>query len=758
MEKHDLAEDGRILRETRLEADIIFVGGGIAGTCGAIAAAREGLRVVLVQDRPVLGGNASSEVRLWILGATSSMGNNNRWARECGVLNEILMDNLYRNPDGNALILDTILLEKVIEEPSITLLLNTSVFDVKKSAPDRIASVTAFCSQNSTRYILSAPFFCDASGDGIVGFLSGAAFRMGAEAADEFGEGFAPDDSYGTLLGHSIYFLTRDMGRPIPYVPPSYARKDVSGHIRHRAYRLGDHGCRLWWLEYGGRLDTIHQTEEIKWELWKVIYGIWDHVKNSGEYPEAENLTLEWVGHIPGKRESRRFEGDHILCQRDVVEQRLHRDAVSYGGWSLDLHPADGLFSRLPGCTQWHSKGIYQIPLRCLYSRNISNLWLAGRIISASHVAFGSTRVMATIAMAAQVIGPATRLCLSHGITPTALANGPILPTLQQYLLQSGHHIPELEPTHFDLAHHADITASSTHRFTGLPADGEFMPLDFDTAQLLPFEPGDDIGITFRISATMDTRLDVELRASERPGYFTPDVLLEHRSIRISAGEQDVFINFTTTTGIPQYLFICLSRNDQVAVRTSTHLHTGMMLLRNRFNRDVAVSGRQSPPPGIGIDAFDFWLPNRRPDPQNLGFQLKDPLNAFRTAHLTNGIFRPTTGTNAWVADPADKEPCLILKWPHKTSVSSIIFHFDGDTDHPLESTLRVHPERIVPHLVRSFRVEDETGRCLFEMENNHQSIQRIRFDQPEELRYMKCIFRHPDARVPAAVFGIQVS
>jgi hypothetical protein len=757
METHDIAREGRTLREVSLEADIVFAGGGIAGTCGAIAAAREGIRVILVQDRPVLGGNASSEVRLWILGATSSMGNNNRWARESGVLNEILLENMYRNPDGNALILDTVLLEKVVQEPLITLLLNTAVMEVVKSAPDRIRSVTAFCSQNSTRYLLSAPFFCDASGDGIVGFLSGAAFRVGAESSDAFGEGYAPDQAYGELLGHSIYFLTKDMGRPIPFVPPAYARKDVSGHIRHRAYRLGDHGCRLWWLEYGGRMDTVHQTEEIKWELWRVIYGIWDHVKNSGEYPDAENLTLEWVGHIPGKRESRRFEGDHILSQRDVVEQRLHTDAVSYGGWSLDLHPADGLFSALPGCTQWHAKGVYQIPLRCLYSRNISNLWLAGRLISSSHVAFGSTRVMATVAMAAQVVGPATRLCLAHGLTPAMLANGPQVSKLQQYLLQSGHHIPDVEPSHRDLVHQAVLTASSSHRFQGLPADGSWMLLDFHTSQLLPFESGDAIGIAFRILASEETTLEVELRASGRPGNFTADILLERVSVRLSAGEQEVSIDFDQASTARQYLFICLCRNERVSVRTSTHLHAGVMLLRNRFNRDVAVSGTQTPPPGIGIDSFDFWLPNRRPEPQNLGFRLRNPLRAFALEHLANGTFRPGTAANAWVADPDDEQPFVLLQWEAPVRVSSIVFHFDGDWDHPLESTLRVHPERVVPHLVRSFCVEDGQGATLYAMDDNHQSMQRVRFSEPVTVRALKCFFNHPSARVPAAVFGIQV-
>jgi hypothetical protein len=251
MIKSEFSSAGRSVYERPMNADLVIVGGGIAGTCGAIAAAREGLKVILVQDRPVLGGNASSEVRLWILGATSSMGNNNRWSREGGVLSEILIENMYRNPDGNAIILDTILLEKVKNEQNLTLLLNTAVYDVVKSAPDVISEVIGFCSQNSTRYILSAPYFCDASGDGIVAFQAGAAFRMGAESKEEFDEGFAPDKEYGELLGHSIYFFTKNAGRPITFTAPSYALKDVSSIVKYRSYDISDHGCKLWWLEYG---------------------------------------------------------------------------------------------------------------------------------------------------------------------------------------------------------------------------------------------------------------------------------------------------------------------------------------------------------------------------------------------------------------------------------------------------------------------------------------------------------------------------
>ena len=203
-------EKSRSVKTETIKSDLVVVGGGMAGVCCSLTAARAGIKVTLVQDRPVLGGNASSEVRLWMLGATSHMGNNNRWSREGGVIDEILVENMYRNKEGNPLILDTILLEKVTDEANIKLLLNTSVYEVKKSSDTEVKSVTGFCSQNSTKYKLKAPLFCDASGDGIVAFQAGAPFRMGAEKPEEFDEGFAPDvEDYGELLGILCIFIRK---------------------------------------------------------------------------------------------------------------------------------------------------------------------------------------------------------------------------------------------------------------------------------------------------------------------------------------------------------------------------------------------------------------------------------------------------------------------------------------------------------------------------------------------------------------------
>ncbi len=173
-----------------------------------------------------------------------------------------------------------------------------------------------------------------------------------------FGEEFAPDKAFGELLGHSIYFYCKDAGRPVPYMPPSYALKDIEKAIpRYRNFKIDETGCRLWWIEFGGRLDTVFDTAKIKWGAVARGLRCLELFQKFGKISEAANLTLEWVGTIPGKRESRRFEGDYMLNQQDVVQQRQHEDAVAYGGWALDLHPADGVYSEMVPCTHYHAKG-----------------------------------------------------------------------------------------------------------------------------------------------------------------------------------------------------------------------------------------------------------------------------------------------------------------------------------------------------------------------------------------------------------------
>jgi hypothetical protein len=768
----------RELRAVRHSCDLAVIGGGLSGACCAITAARAGLKVVLVQDRPVLGGNASSEVRLWILGATSHMGNNNRWAREGGVIDEILVENMHRNPEGNSLILDTILLEWVLAENNITLLLNTAVHDLEKSGNDAIRSVTAFCSQNSTCYEISAPLFCDASGDGIVGFLAGAAFRIGAEGRGEFGELFAPEKASSELLGHTIYFHSKDTGRPVKFTAPSFALSDITKIPRWRDFKAGESGCRLWWIEWGGALDTIHDSETIKMELWKVAYGVWNHIKNSGQFPEAETLTLEWVGTIPGKRESRRFEGDCIVIQQDIVEQRVHPDAVSFGGWAIDLHPVDGVFSPQPGCTQWHSKGVYQIPWRSMYSRNIPNLMLAGRIISASHVAFASTRVMATCAHGGQAVGVAAALCLKHGVDPRGLLKPELMRELQTALLRTGQFIPgvALEEKE-DLARSARLTTTSELSLSILPASGETLALAESWAMMLPVSEGPVPVVGFTLDVAAPTTLRAELRISGKPDNHTPDEVLKSLDVPLPAGKaQEIKLDFKTDIEDTRFAFVCLIKNENIAAHLSDQRLTGILALCQAGNKAVAKSNTQSPPPGIGIDTFEFWTPKRRPAGKNLALTLDPPLRAFGVENLVNGISRPTRATNAWVADFSHEQPAVHLAWDQPQTISCIEIDFDTDFDHPMESVLMGHPERDMPFCVRDVKIaiapehggSGRTGQAatatlthaatsvISEITANHQTRRTITFNSPVTTSRLEIQILTPSIDVPAALFAVR--
>jgi hypothetical protein len=723
----------RKLEQQQIAGDLVVVGGGLAGVCCAVTAARQGLKVALVQDRPVLGGNSSSEVRLWVLGATSHMGNNNRWAREGGVIDEILVENMWRNPEGNPVIFDSIVLEIVKVESRITLLLNTAVHSLTMRDADTIAQVEAFNSQNQISYTLKAPLFVDASGDGILGFLAGAEFRMGAEAASEFGEGMAPPQPEHQLLGHSLYFYSRDTGKPVRYVPPAFALKDITKIPRYRELRVSDSGCRLWWLEYGGDLDTVGQTEEIKWELWKVAYGVWDYIKNSGNFPDAECLTLEWMGTIPGKRESRRFVGDIMLTQNHIVEQTIFEDAVSFGGWAIDLHPSDGVFSSQAGCTQWHSKGVYQIPYRALYSRNLQNLFLAGRLISATHIAFGSTRVMATCSHNGQAVALAAVLCTEQNLRPRDLLESGRMRSLQQMLLHNGQYIPGVRlESNGNLAREATITASSTFKLAEFPSSGELAMSEQAHALLLPVAQGAMPTVRLEARVQMKMTIRAELWNSSRAGNTTPDVLLASVDVPVEPGESvPVLLDFHTSIQEPSHVFVIVPPFKDGALYFSRANAPGVMTLSQKMNAAVAKTPIQTPPEGSGIDTFAFWLPERRPASRNLAARIEPPIDLFGPEMVVNGFARPWCGVNGWAPDPTDATPKLHLRWDTPRRMSELGITFDTDFDHPMESVLLTHPEHVMPGCITAFRVRTDEGRTLAEVNENHQTRWHITLDEP---------------------------
>ena len=747
----------RELKFVSLQADLTIVGGGLAGVCCAIAAAREGLRVVLLQDRPVLGGNASSEVRLWALGATSHQGNNNRWAREGGVVNEIMVENTWRNKEGNPVFFDALLLEKVRNETNIALLLNTAMISARKNTESRIQSVQAFNSQNSTRYEIESPLFCDASGDGILGYLAGAAYRVGAESPEEFDEPFAPDASYGELLGHSIFFYAKDTGKPVRYTPPKFALKNIKEIPRHQHITAENTGCSLWWLEYGGRLDTIQDTEEIKWELWKVAYGIWDYIKNSGVFPEAETYTLEWIGTIPGKREGRRFEGDYMLRQSDIVEQKQYEDAVSFGGWATDLHPADGVYSDKPGCTQYHSKGVYQIPYRCMYSRNIDNLFITGRLISVSHVAFGSTRVMMTAAHNAQAVGMAAAMCKEGNLNPRDLLDAARMKTLQTQLIRNGQFMPHLELADAcDLAQQAAVRASSEYELSEFVPGNKSVALDAARSLLVPAPKGKFPEVTLYFSSKEERQIEVQLRASGRIGNFTPDKILATKMIPVKSGLQiPTLINFDVDIDTPQYVFICVMPCEGISIGLSDDMLTGVVSLVHAFNKKVASCAVQTPPDGCGFDAFEFWLPERRPLGKLLAASFHPSLKSFGVEQIKTGYTRPFIQSNAWVMDKDDHNPTVTLTWGKQQTIRKIHLFFDVDYDHAMESVQFGHYDSAMPFCVKAFRIVDDKNNVIASEPDNHQAMYEVCFDKPVATTALRIELLETRA-APAALFGVR--
>jgi hypothetical protein len=444
------------------DTDVLIAGGGMTGVAAALAAARNGARVILCQDRSVLGGNASSEIRMNISGASTIGTILEAERRESGIIEEIMLECSVRNPQRSASMLDLILYEKCRAEPNLTLLLNTAVVgaDVEDS---RILAVHAVRESTEDRFTIHAAIYADCTGDGRLGFEAGAAFTTGREAAHEFNESGANLNRDAYRLGSSLLFTSRDMGRPMPFVPPPWARKFTEEDLQFRDHNAWEFG--YWWVEFGGTLDTIKNNEHIRDELLAIMLGVWDHIKNSGNHPDSANWALDWFGFLPGKRESRRFIGQHVLTQNDIQQAVDFDDVIAYGGWSMDTHPPQGIDAKNEEpCNQPFTPYLYSIPLRSMISNNIANLMFAGRNLSATHIAFSSTRVMATCAVMGEGLGTFAATAVKRNL-PLELAfrESGVVKEAQQQLLRQGAFLPG-RMLEGNLAQLARISASSEQK------------------------------------------------------------------------------------------------------------------------------------------------------------------------------------------------------------------------------------------------------------------------------------------------------
>ena len=353
--------------------------------------------------------------------------------------------------------------EKAKEEKDLEVFFNTVMYDCE-TKDDRIVSI--YCVQETTemRYQLYAPVFVDATGNGTLGYYAGAEYRKGSEPQSEFGELHAPQQPNNYRMGNSILLKAKDMGHPVKFTPPSFAKKLTEEQLAKRIHCVQmrdtincddspnpeeykrtsmtssacvDYG--YWWLELcGDGEDIITEYEAIRDDLIAYAYGIWDHIKNNKEgihEHHAENYALEWVGALPGVRESRRLVGDYLLSETDILEHKIFEDAVCYGGWCVDLHAPHGLldFNLLPSDCNFYD-GVYTIPYRSYYSKNIKNLYMAGRDISTTRLGLASTRIIGCCAIGGEAVGIAAALCNKYACDPRELA--PHVKELQQLILK----------------------------------------------------------------------------------------------------------------------------------------------------------------------------------------------------------------------------------------------------------------------------------------------------------------------------------
>ncbi|MBQ7839634.1 MAG: FAD-dependent oxidoreductase [Lachnospiraceae bacterium] len=434
------------MRTIEHNTQLCIIGGGLSGLCCAIAASRHGLKTVLVQDRPVLGGNASSEIRMWIGGCH---GKDNR---EGGIMEEIMLENFYQNPALKFPIWDSVLYEKAKAEENLTLLLNTTCLDAQMEG-NKIHSIKAWQMNAETFHVISANYFADCSGDSILAPLTGAEYMYGREAKSDFNETIPPDVADKKTMGMSCLFQIRETDHKVEFIPPKWAYKyETDADL---PYKDHDKDNNFWWIEIGGEWDCIHDSDRCRDELLKICYGVWDHMKNYGDHG-VENWELEWIGFLPGKRESRRYVGKYIITQNDVEAAGHFEDIVAYAGWTMDDHFPEGFYYTKGHPTIYHPAPTpWGLPLRCMISKNIENLCFAGRNISVTHAALSSSRVMATCALLGQALGTAVAQAIEEDCQIEAVD----IRKLQQTLMEDDCFIPWHDRKLPELTLSADCTS-----------------------------------------------------------------------------------------------------------------------------------------------------------------------------------------------------------------------------------------------------------------------------------------------------------
>jgi hypothetical protein len=784
----------RTLAKREEEYDVVVIGGGLAGVCAAASAARLGSKTALVQDRPVLGGMSSSECRTIPVGATAM--NYRRHSRETGIIEEVEMESWHRMEGykrRGALpypLWDLILKEWVDREPNATLHLNSYAMDVESDEGLRILGIRAVQITTEKILTLRAPMFIDASGDGTVAYLAGADYRVGREGRAETNESRAVEVADDHVLPSTLRYLARDWGRPVAFIPPPWARQftecDDLPFRNHRRFNTGH-----WWIAWGGTSNTISDAERIRDELQSAQMGVWDHVKNQADHG-AENFALEWIGMVPCKRESRRFLGDYVLTQQDIEGLADFDDKVAYGGWPIDLHPPEGIDSSDPPTNQPQLPAPYSIPLRCLYSRNVPNLFLAGRNISQTHVALGSSRVMKTCATMGQAVGTAASFCARLQIGPRELERGYISEVQQQLLKDDAFIINLRNRDRNDLALDARVRGTSSTPLA-TAALSEWKPLDVPRSQLIPISAGrvDAVALLVRSSLEDDHEITVALRqASNVHDFGTENHTVRNCSV---PAETSDWVRVEVDSEIEPGLYqISVEPKDDMAWGYGNEMFVGTQAAewttsdipgeseekswaaapKNWLDKPEAASRMVARVGGAtvmpddasrsrvasGATEFTGYEDDGGSWKMIQGsycLRVEPASYPYEPVNVNNGVARPHDWPNIWISDPSQGLPQSIeFDFGREVEVGMLQITFNSNLD--LDHVGRIVGH--VPECVRDYRVlytRNGDWQQLFSEQGVHQRFRRHRFE-PVRARQVRVVIERTWGAATAQVYEVR--
>ncbi|OGF50872.1 MAG: hypothetical protein A2231_11030, partial [Candidatus Firestonebacteria bacterium RIFOXYA2_FULL_40_8] len=665
--------------------------------CAAIAAARSGVKTALIQDRPVLGGNASSEIRVCMHGA----GAHNPGARETGIMEEITLEEKMQSHEtfsqvtGNA-IKDIILFEKVKNEKNLTLFLNTSVFEVMKKKTI-ITGIKCFQLGTEKTFTFYGKIFIDCTGDGTVGAKAGAIYRYGREARAEFNECLAPVKADKQTMGTSLMFKSVKLDKFVKYIPPSFAEIYPTEQSLYKRHHLKEEG--FWWIEIGGKnFNIIEDNEKIRDLLLKHLTGVWDHIKNRCEHKEfSKNLALDWVGMVPAKRESRRLIGDHILNYNEEINRELFNDRVAYSGWFADVHTMGGILAKNKPPESLHGDDSFwdkvnmkpfSIPFRSLYSKNIDNLFFAGRNISTSHVGMGSTRVMKTCAVMGEAVGTASSLCIKGKMTPRDIFKGKIK-ELQQMLLKNDCFLLNLKnEDKNDLALGAKVKASSSSPLK-FPEGKKPWGLKGNVAQLFPVSGNKIDSVKWLLESKLKKATTVTLRLRKAIDLWD-----------FSSTKDLVVVKATVKPGKKHWVEFKLDKYVE-----ANRLYLVMLDEKkgvSAFYGNTCPPGTQAAWKRLNWSKWHFFYA------EDAAFSIKvtPEVSPYSPQNITNGVARAERWTNIWISDPAKKLPQYAeIDLGGKKNFNTLHLAFDTNLSlaHNGIPALYKHPEAVKDYEILVF-------------------------------------------------------